>query len=329
MKEFIFRITIISICLSIAIKSTCVFKKKKSKALVTQGHKCKRQDVDAFFEALPFVSWALFGIVVIDSVFSLFKFCNIAIYSELTYGDTTMLLVNILGSVMIAFFQYRIQDKLDREQSEREREKNRLNQELEAQRHNYESSIRNLETERHVKEIKATRLRYFYSLSNCQCTAKNYNLPETGLRKDGRKEPYVIKLISRNNVPCFFQPDLKLLGEKSVEISISDENNFVPISGDFQLTCTKLELYLNETYPNLSNIKDFFLRPVVPIQRSYNSSKLYIKISIDAEDPALHQSYGEMANKMKYTLICCLYPNSGYDNSGGFSMSISVIRVMM
>lgn len=282
-----------------------------------------------YTEILPFVLACIASIILPNLLFVIAEKVKIAFPSPLNYENTFLLVVPLAWTVGIAFFQYRIQDKLT------------LLQQKEKDMQNKQEKLQQQEL-RKGELISALR-----SLYSCNLSAINFCTPKVSplSKREFRFVPqsdlnsgYAFEIINKSGDPCFYFPYYKVDPDpsaKNITLEMEDhtvKDNYYSISP-------------NEAYIFIpSNLDDFFSKPNTEINeairlffvspalgRNLQQNQLKFVITVDAEDPFYISNgvSGTRSLPIKYKICFYLKPYGGYSSEECFPLKITNYTIEM
>lgn len=198
------------------------FLKKKYEALTenpSQNSEQKNKSPEPknllwFVEIAPFILACLASIILFNWLFVIAEKNHLSIPSPLSYENTFLLVLPLAWTVGIAFFQYRIQDKLTLSQKK-------------------ESDIQKKQEKLHQQvQRKADMISALRSLYSCDVTAINFCThralavvgTDFSYLKSSLDAGYAFRIINRSGDPCFYFPYYQGKEESSPKVTITVQN---------------------------------------------------------------------------------------------------------
>ncbi len=271
--------------------------------------------------AMELFVWSLVTIsvlIVINTIFSWVERYNIFITSCLDYKDTQLMIISVLSTVIIAFMQLKIQEKLDKQ--------NKIEEDIKANRLEIEKIASH---KRHLAELCSSKLKELNGISKARGFCINYNLKQFNGSKEfcnifsgfgGNLKSY-IELHGHDDVLIFSEYfDVK---SSRIVVSIRNEHGVIQ-EVKHELTKEHLRLYFEDSCDeNLLN--KFFLLPQKLDVLALNVHLLNIKIEMDIEDRSI--KYEDKYLELGVCIIFDVIPCSGYNQFGKFDIEPQNVKL--
>lgn len=243
----------------------------------------------------------------------IFCFCaerKIGCISLLDYKDAQLMMISLIPTVAIAYFQYRIQEKLKAEEEKRT-EENRIRNELEDKRHQLW----------HRQELCSERIQKFYSFFYLEGEAINLNINQClgkyGYLESAKTEGYVfsLELHPTEDNQEFFPGYYKV---RFSNICI-DEKKVEKVEGiHTEITNNHLKVLLKKEFA-YETIVNFFM------QEEDNDVALKCSFDIDLADTSLERGYLHMLLSISFDIVTM----NSYDNYGSFKIGTSNVEIRL
>lgn len=263
-----------------------------------------------FFKKSSISLWTFLVIIFLLLSNAIFGFCaerKIGFISVLNYKDAQIMMISLIPTVAIAFFQYMIQEELKAEEKIRTQE-NRIRNEMENKRHQLW----------HRQELCSERIQKFYSFFDLKGEAINLNLVQS-LGKYGNLESaktagyvFYLELHPTKDKKEIFPGCYKVCFSN---ISI-DEKKVEMVDGiHTELTNNHLKVLLKKEFA-YETIVTFFVQ---------NDGVLKCSFDIDLEDTSLERGYLHMLLSVSFDIVA----QCSYDSYGSFKICTRNVEIQL
>lgn len=249
------------------------------------------------------LSWiAIVGFFLLSSniLFSFFEEKKLGFVSSLDYKDTMLMIISFIPTIVIAFFQYKIEVNLNAE-SQKES---------------------NLESIRHRKELCSNRIHKIYSLLNLQGYAINLNLSQCFIKygdlKSEKDKGFIffleLKPTKDNNdelFPGYYEVKFSniCINEKDIE-----KNNGI----NYEITNKHFKFMFKRAFID-ENITKFF------IHEKCDDTVLKCSFNLELKDLSLESDYLHMILSVNFDLVALSF----YDEYGCFETSVKNVNIKL
>lgn len=236
---------------------------------------------------------------ITNAIFIIFKQKRIAIDSNLTFEEGQILIMSFIPSVVIAIFQFFIQEKIE--------EKNEKKQKIDYQ--NY------------INELESSIIHNF--LSEIQWSVQAYNfilMKYTYCLCEETDKTYCIRLSNKYKNQLFssyYKVDIEKIVANYKYKNLKNEMNI-----SWTKNINSIEIFLNSEY------RDFFRAPVNEIVEIRDNYEISIDMFLQVTD--IGMKVNDISNKKqkdenvntKIVMNLSIKPGSGYDDRGIFNLQI-------
>ena len=186
----------------------------KKTSIQTNNKSLEPKNLLWFVEIIPFVLACFASVILFNWLFVIAEKNRFSIPSPLSYENTFLLVLPLAWTVGIAFFQYRIQDRLTLSQKK-------------------ESDIQKKQEKLHQQvQRKADMISALRSLYSCDVTAINFCThralavvgTDFSYLKSSLDAGYAFRIINRCGDPCFYFPYYQGKEESSPKVTITVQN---------------------------------------------------------------------------------------------------------
>lgn len=275
-----------------------------------------------YVEIIPFILGCFASIVLFNWLIVFFEIKHISVPSPLSYENAFLLVLPLAWTVGIAFFQYRIQDRLTRSQQEEEklqRQHRRRGEMISALSSLYSCSFSaiNFNTRAVAPSIQRP---FLLSIPNNNCFDSGF----------------AFAIINKSGDPCFYFPYYKISENMSSScITLKIEGNTIK-ENMYSITPNEAYIWLpsnistaisySSCNPNFEKtIRDFFVSPVLKGAFSQQNG-LEFEIIINMED-SFYIDKGKTGKlsgcTVKYSVHFTLNSCDGYSSEGCFPLKIT------
>lgn len=316
------------------------FLKKKYEALTenpSQNSEQKNKSPEPknllwFVEIAPFILACLASIILFNWLFVIAEKNHFSIPSPLSYENTFLLVLPLAWTVGIAFFQYRIQDRLtlsQKKESEIQKKQEKLQQ----------------QEQRRSEMVSALR-----SLYSCNFSAINFNTRAVtsstkkafslSIHNNSFDSGFAFEIINKSGDPCFYFPYYKCncpndfsscislkIGGNPIEknwYSITPNEAYIFIPSNIQTSLANAESEDANIFEE--KVHDFFVGPSLGGFSQQNG--LECEIVVDMQESFGIDIYSEAqfatnSSPIQYKICFTLRPCGGYSSEGRFPLKIT------
>ena len=304
------------------VKKICDFLQKQCKTSSEDSEQSKDKSIlepknlSWFVEIIPFILACFASVVLFNLIFVIAEKKKFLIPSPLSYENTFLLVLPLAWTVGIAFFQYRIQDRLTQSQ----------NKEAKLQRQH----------QRRGEMISALRSLYScdaFAINFCTHRVSAVSGKDVSYLDCSTNPGYAFQIINRNGDPCFYFPYYQGKDGASPKFTINVQktghSDMYPLND--ASCCVRpnlifIYLPLNEVSEVPNYIYSFFLSPFFDEENEVENKieKLTFSITLEAIDPYDNVTLEDSIENgpFKYQITFDVEPHGGYSSDGMFPVTV-------